>query len=82
MIKRIKNTWAVVYKNRRTTFAGILCAISTWLFSKQAISAEDFITLLGYCTTLGLFLSKDGQTQNEYDKEHQKGVYKRFNTWK
>ena len=51
MIKRIKNILAVVYKNRRTTFAGILCAISTWLFSQQAISAEEFITLLGYCTT-------------------------------
>ena len=80
-MKRLKNIFAIIYKNRRTSFAGLVCAIATWLFYNAQISSDEFLSVMGFCTALGLFLSKDGQTQTEYDKEHKTGSYKRLGGW-
>ena len=77
-MKKIKNYFAIIFKNKRTSFAAIICAVATWLFSKGVITPDDFLSLMGFCTSLGLFLSKDGQTQTEYDKETKAGIYRRF----
>ena len=77
IIEKLKNILAIVYKNRRTSFAGLVCIISTWLYAHQHIATDEFLSVLAFCTSIGLFLSKDGQTQTEYDKEHKKRSYKR-----
>jgi hypothetical protein len=74
IMKTLKNYLAIIYKNWRTSFAAFILLVSTWFFVKQTITSEQFLILMGFCGSLGLFLSKDGQTQKEYDKEQQKGA--------
>lgn len=77
-MRKVKNILAIIYKNWRTSFAGLVCLIGTIFLAMQRITVEQFMLLMGFCGSLGLFFSKDGQTQNEYDKEHNKGIYQDF----
>lgn len=77
IIEQFKNIFAIVYRNRRTSFAGLICTLATWFYAQQQITTEEYLSLLGFCISLGLFLSKDGQTTTEYDKEHTKRTYKK-----
>lgn len=77
-MKRLKNFLAIIYKNRRTSFAGLVCLIAVRLFYTAQISTEEFLSVMGFCSALGFFFAKDGQTQTEYDKEHKTGAYTRW----
>ncbi|KAB2913529.1 MAG: hypothetical protein F9K23_17035 [Bacteroidetes bacterium] len=81
-MKRLLNILAIIYKNRRTSFTGLVCAVATWFFIEKSITADQFLALMGFCNSLGLFLAKDGQTQTEYDKAHKTGNYTRYHFFK
>lgn len=68
-MKLLFNLWTIVTKNLRTSLAGLICLVALILWAKAIITTDDFLTVIGSCTTLGLFLSKDGATKKEYEKE-------------
>ncbi|KAB2913931.1 MAG: hypothetical protein F9K23_15800 [Bacteroidetes bacterium] len=71
-MRMLKNLWTITVKNWRTSFAGLVCLVGLVLFSQGKITTEEFLSLMAFVGSLGLFLSKDGQTAREYEKERRK----------
>lgn len=68
-MKRLMDYFAIVYKNYRTTLVGVVVgAFTTWRYLIGDISWSEAV--IGWGFSGGLLLAKDGQTQTEYDMEH------------
>lgn len=69
MIDRFLSWSAIIYRNYRTSIAGLVAlGFTTWQFLDKSISWAEAI--VGWSSAWGLLMAKDGQTETEYNREH------------